>query len=61
MVQIGNDWDAVLAEDFASENYRALREFLKTEYRSHTIYPGMPPARCRMRTPPTGRPLRRMT
>ena len=41
MVQIGNDWDAVLAEDFASENYRALREFLKTEYRSHTIYPGM--------------------
>ena len=41
MVQIGNSWDRVLAEDFASESYQALRAFLKEEYRAHTVYPGM--------------------
>ena len=41
MVNIGNAWDNVLAEDFSSENYRALREFLKTEYSTKTIYPPM--------------------
>ena len=41
MVNIGNAWDTVLAEDFSSENYLALREFLKTEYSTKTIYPPM--------------------
>ncbi len=41
MVNIGNSWDNILAEDFASENYRALRAFLASEYRTHTIYPDM--------------------
>lgn len=41
MVHIGNDWDQILSEDFNSENYRTLREFLKQEYRSHQIYPSM--------------------
>lgn len=41
MVNIGNAWDAVLYEDFSSENYLALREFLKTEYSTKTIYPPM--------------------
>lgn len=41
MVNIGNDWDALLAEDFASEYYLKLREFLKQEYFSRRIYPPM--------------------
>ena len=41
MVNIGNAWDNVLAEDFSSQNYLELREFLKTEYSTKTIYPPM--------------------
>lgn len=41
MVHIGNDWDEVLAEDLSSESYQALRAFLKTEYKSHVVYPSM--------------------
>lgn len=41
MVNIGNDWDAVLAEEFQKEYYLKLRAFLKTEYSSHRIYPDM--------------------
>ena len=41
MVNIGNDWDEVLKEDFASDSYKKLRIFLKEEYSSRTIYPGM--------------------
>ena len=41
MVHIGNDWDTLLADYFASEQYQALRRFLAEEYRTHTIYPGM--------------------
>ena len=41
MVHIGNDWDELLADYFASEQYQALRRFLAEEYRTHTIYPGM--------------------
>ena len=41
MVNIGNSWDELLKDVFASENYAALREFLKTEYRAHTVYPDM--------------------
>ena len=41
MVHIGNDWDKILAEDFASDYYANIRAFLKREYAQHTIYPSM--------------------
>lgn len=41
MVSIGNDWDSVLKEEFERDNYLKIREFLKTEYFSHTCYPDM--------------------
>ena len=41
MVNIGNDWDDVLKDDFSGENYAIIREFLKSEYSAHTIYPSM--------------------
>lgn len=41
MVKIGNDWDEVLKDLFKSENYEKIREFLKSEYSLHTIYPSM--------------------
>ena len=39
---IGNDWDEVLAEEFASEYYQKLRAFLDNEYKTNTIYPLAP-------------------
>ena len=41
MVNIGNDWDDVLKDDFSGENYAKIHEFLKSEYSAHTIYPSM--------------------
>ena len=41
MVNIGNSWDGLLKDVFASESYAALREFLKSEYGRHTVYPDM--------------------
>ncbi len=41
MVHIGNDWDVILSEEFKSEYYLKLREFLKKEYSSHRVYPPM--------------------
>jgi uracil-DNA glycosylase len=41
MVNIGNDWDEILAEEFQKEYYQRLREFLVSEYRGHVVYPGM--------------------
>ena len=41
MVNIGNDWDDVLAGEFDKEYYRKLRAFLIEEYRNHTVYPDM--------------------
>lgn len=41
MVKLHNDWDGLLAEEFRKEYYLQLREFLKAEYRSRTIYPDM--------------------
>jgi uracil-DNA glycosylase len=41
MVNIGNSWDDILRSDFESQNYRDLREFLKSEYSTHKIYPDM--------------------
>jgi len=41
MVKLGNSWDAILAEEFKKDYYLKLREFLKAEYSSRIIYPGM--------------------
>lgn len=41
MYKITEEWDELLKEEFSSPSYKALREFLKTEYRTKTIYPSM--------------------
>lgn len=41
MVNIGNDWDELLCEEFRKDYYKSLREFLKTEYFTKTVYPPM--------------------
>jgi len=41
MVNIGNDWDNILKDIFASEKYQALRDFLVKEYQETTVYPSM--------------------
>lgn len=41
MVNIGNDWDEILKDEFNGENYRLIREFLKKEYFTATCYPSM--------------------
>ena len=41
MVNIGNSWDEKLKGEFEKEYYLKLREFLKTEYSTRTIYPDM--------------------
>lgn len=39
MVMIGNDWDELLAAEWDKQYYRELREFLREEYSSGTVYP----------------------
>lgn len=41
MVNIGNDWDQVLTEEFQKEYYQQLRQFLVEEYQTHVVYPDM--------------------
>lgn len=41
MMHIGNEWDALLADEIQKDYYLRLREFLKQEYSTHTIYPPM--------------------
>lgn len=41
MVNIGNDWDTLLAGEFEKPYYKQLRAFLVSEYRSRRIYPDM--------------------
>ena len=41
MVHLGNEWDGLLVEEFSQPYYLNLREFLKREYRTRTIYPDM--------------------
>lgn len=41
MVNIGNEWDDLLKEEFTKEYYLKLREFLKAEYSTRRIYPNM--------------------
>ena len=37
MVNLGNEWDNVLAGEFDKEYYLKLRQFLKSEYANHTV------------------------
>ncbi len=41
MLLFGNDWDEILADDFKSESYLSLRQFLKSEYSSYNVFPDM--------------------
>ena len=40
-MQLGNDWDAIIGEEFSKEYYLNLREFLKKEYASTRVCPSM--------------------
>ncbi|WP_430536150.1 uracil-DNA glycosylase [Listeria rocourtiae] len=41
MIQLGNDWDMLLQEEFTKDYYLKLREFLKVEYGNQQVYPDM--------------------
>ncbi|MDE7257232.1 MAG: uracil-DNA glycosylase [Clostridia bacterium] len=41
MIKLEGGWDELLAPLFADERYKKIREFLKTEYSTHVIYPDM--------------------
>lgn len=41
MVNIGNDWDDILKDEFDKEYYLNLRKFLVKEYKTYTVYPDM--------------------
>lgn len=41
MVQLGNDWDAILKGEFEKEYYLSIRRFLASEYKKFTVYPDM--------------------
>lgn len=41
MIKISEEWDKILYNQFNSPEYLRLREFLKSEYSSHTVYPSM--------------------
>lgn len=41
MVNIGNEWDEILKDEFKKEYYLRLREFLKYEYSHYRVYPDM--------------------
>ena len=40
-VNIGNDWDIILADQWDRVYYQNLRKKLITEYRNYTVYPDM--------------------
>ena len=41
MIRFNNNWDSILAEEIKKDYYLRLREFLKAEYSTRTIYPPM--------------------
>ncbi len=41
MVNIGNDWDAILSDEWQKPYYKKLRAILKSEYATQTVYPDM--------------------
>jgi len=41
MFTLGCDWDGIIGDEFQKPYYLALREFLKQEYATKTVYPSM--------------------
>lgn len=41
MVNIGNDWDSLLKDEFEKDYYKRLRSLLALEYKNYVIYPDM--------------------
>lgn len=41
MVHLGNDWDEILQNEWKMPYYLTLRQFLKNEYATQTVYPEM--------------------
>lgn len=41
MIKITEEWDEILKDEFNSDTYFRLREFLKKEYSSFVVYPDM--------------------
>lgn len=41
MVELGNEWDIILEEEFKKEYYLKIRRFLASEYKNHTVFPDM--------------------
>lgn len=41
MVNLGNDWDEILKDEWQKPYYQDLRKFLKNEYSHYEIYPDM--------------------
>ncbi|MGP1487810.1 MAG: uracil-DNA glycosylase [Peptoanaerobacter stomatis] len=41
MVNIGNSWDDILKDEFEKQYYKDIREFLKKEYSTKTVFPNM--------------------
>ncbi len=41
MVNIGNDWDEILKDEWEKPYYKKLRAFLKSEYSAYTVFPDM--------------------
>ena len=41
MVNIGNSWDDILKDEFEKQYYKDIREFLKKEYATKTVFPSM--------------------
>lgn len=41
MVNIGNEWDKLLKDEFKKDYYTKIRKFLINEYKTRTIYPDM--------------------
>lgn len=40
-MKLKNDWDEKIGKEFEKDYYLNIREFLKTEYKTYTIYPDM--------------------
>ena len=41
MVHLGNDWDEILKDEFQKSYYLQIRQFLKGEYSTRTVFPPM--------------------
>ena len=41
MVDLGNDWNEIIGDEFKKDYYLKIREILKSEYRTQVIFPPM--------------------